>query len=105
EPGRPGRRYYGRSNLARLSEGFGGATQVESAGYVVAALCGLGRTENRPDKITLNPDLLVPLRRAGWTRRGRILDEHHRLRSGSSGVAGGPGLAPAGMSLARRSRR
>ena len=68
--------------------------QVESAGCVVAALCGLGRTENRPDKITLNPDLLVPLRRAGWTRRGRILDEHHRLRSGSSGVAGGQGLHP-----------
>ena len=41
---------------------------MESAGYVVAASCGLGRTENRPDKITLNPDLLVPLRRAGWTR-------------------------------------
>ena len=61
---------------------------MESAGYVVAALCGLGRTENRPDKITLNPDLLAPPRRAGWTGRGRILDEHQRSRSGSSGVAG-----------------
>ena len=67
---------------------------MEFAGYVVAALCGLGRIENRPDKITLNPDLLVPLRRAGWTGRGRILDKHHRLRSGSSGVAGGQGLHP-----------
>jgi len=55
-PADRGRRYYGRSNLARLSEGFGEATQVESAGYVVAALCGLGRIGNRPDKITLNPD-------------------------------------------------
>ena len=62
---------------------------MESAGCVVAALCGLGRTENRPDKNALNPDLLVPLRRAGWTRRGRILDEYNRLRSGSSGVSGG----------------
>jgi len=67
---------------------------VESAGYVVAAWCGLGRTGNRPDKITLNPDLLARLHRAGWTRRGRILDEHQRLRSGSSGVAGGQGLHP-----------
>ena len=36
-PADRGRRYYGRSNLARLSEEFGGATQGESAGYVVAA--------------------------------------------------------------------
>jgi hypothetical protein len=42
-PGRRPRRYYGRSNLARSAEGFGGTRQVEFAGCVVAALCGLDR--------------------------------------------------------------
>ncbi len=73
-PGGWRRRYYGRSNLARLSEGFGKAAQVDAAGYVVAAWCGPNLTGHRPDKITLHPDLLVPLRRGvdqAGTNRGR----------------------------------
>ena len=103
-PGGWRRRYYGRSNLARLSEGFGKAAQVDAAGYVVAAWCGPNLTGHRPDKITLHPDLLVPLRRAAWTRRGRIGDEQAgggRDRPELREAA----LAPAGMSLVRRSRR
>jgi hypothetical protein len=100
-----GRRYYGRSNLARLSEGFVGATQVDAAGYVVAAWCGPGLTGNRPDKITLFPDLscryaarAVSGGDESWTSTiGRGWD---RPKS-----RGGSGLAPAGMSLTRRSRR
>ena len=96
EPGRTRRRrYYGRSNLARLSEGFGDARQVECRGIRRGRVVRTRpvRKPSRQDHPESRSSRAAILLRGGGPG-GMTLGRAPCSRSGSSGVAGVSELAP-----------